>query len=99
MLTTILFGLAAAAAEVLGEELAGADRDADRGSHELLRQTQFLTRAFEHYEQRVESAAASGAGMDEHQLRRRMLQAPAPCPACRPGARAAWPPWLRPPPR
>ena len=60
-------------ADVLASELAGADRDDDRGSHELMRQTAFLTRAFEEYEQSLLPAAA---GIDEHLLRDRLLAAP-----------------------
>ncbi len=59
-------------ASVLDAELAGADRDDDRGSHELMRQTAFLTMAFEEYER---SLAGSGA-IDEHVLRERLLAAP-----------------------
>lgn len=57
-------------ADVLATELAGADRDDDRGSHELLLQTAFLTRAFEEYER---SLTSSVIGIDEHQLRDRVL--------------------------
>lgn len=63
--------------EVLGAELSGADADDDRGSHELLRQTEFLTRAFGIYESRIDGAAD---GMDEHQLRARVLASPDPWP-------------------
>ncbi|MBP6715547.1 MAG: PD-(D/E)XK nuclease family protein, partial [Acidobacteria bacterium] len=59
-------------ADVLAVELAGADRDDDRGSHELMRQTAFLTRVFDEYEQRL---TAPGAGIDEHLLRARVLAA------------------------
>ena len=59
-------------AEVLATELAGADRDDDRGSHELMRQTAFLTRVFEEYERSLLVAA----GIDEHVLRARLLATP-----------------------
>lgn len=61
-------------ADVLATELDGADRDDDRGSHELLLQTAFLTSAFEEYER---SVSAPATGMDEHQLRARVLAQPA----------------------
>lgn len=60
-------------AEVLATELAGADRDDDRGSHELLRQTAFLTHVFDEYERSLQS---SSAGIDEHLLRARVLATP-----------------------
>ena len=60
-------------ADVLAVELAGADRDDDRGSHELMRQTAFLTHVFEEYER---SLAPVVAGIDEHQLRDRVLASP-----------------------
>lgn len=60
-------------ADVLATELAGADRDDDRGSHELMRQTAFLTHVFEEYER---SLQPDGVGMDEHLLRERVLAQP-----------------------
>lgn len=46
-------------ADVLAAELAGADRDDDRGTFDLMRQTAFLTRVFEVYE----ASLAGGADM------------------------------------
>ncbi len=60
-------------ADVLAAELAGADRDDDRGTHELMRQTAFLTRTFEEYERSLQSG---DVGLDEHLLRARVLAEP-----------------------
>lgn len=61
--------------DVLARELEGAELDDDRGSHELLRQTAFLTRVFNAYEAQVAAVDADGrlVGIDEHGLRARML--------------------------
>lgn len=58
--------------ELMMEALGGVGDLADRGAERLLRQTRFLVRAFENYEQRV---AASGA-CDEHTLRAQLLAEP-----------------------
>ncbi|OYW04803.1 MAG: hypothetical protein B7X11_02540, partial [Acidobacteria bacterium 37-65-4] len=60
-------------ADVLANELAGADRDDDRGSDALMRQTAFLTRVFNEYER---SLLRPAAGIDEHLLRQRVLANP-----------------------
>lgn len=67
--------------DVLARELEGAELSDDRGSHELMRQTAFLTRVFEAYERQLMDADGVGAGqqtvgMDEHGLRARLLEAP-----------------------
>jgi len=60
-------------ADVLASELAGADRDDDRGTYDLMRQTAFLTRVFEEYEASLQTP---GAGIDEHMLRARVFAEP-----------------------
>ncbi len=60
-------------ADVLADELAGADREDDRGSHALMRQTAFLTRVFDEYERTLLPQAGA---IDEHVLRERVLANP-----------------------
>ena len=61
--------------QVLFDEL-GVERGTDRGSESLIHQTCFLAFAFLGYERGV----ASSGGLDEHEVRRRIVQSQTPCP-------------------